>query len=114
MFNYYFNINFTEEEILLIGLDIDDSFIAEQFYVEKLINDESKKKPNLFQKNKEEKDLNIINSLCYENKKEKTKKLSEKNKTIKEEMSLENFCYYYADDFVYLTRVKSSERFFPQ
>ena len=91
MFNYYFNINFTEEEILLIGLDIDDSFIAEQFYVEKLINDESKKKPNLFQKNKEEKDLNIINSLCYENKKEKTKKLSEKNKTIKEEMSLENF-----------------------
>ncbi len=30
------------------------------------------------------------------------------------EMSLENFCYYYADDFVYLTRVKSSERFFPQ
>lgn len=91
LFNYYFNINFTEEEILLIGLDIDDSFIAEQFYVEKLINDESKKKPNLFQKNKEEKDLNIINSLCYENKKEKTKKLSEKNKTIKEEMSLENF-----------------------
>ena len=30
------------------------------------------------------------------------------------EMSLENFCYYYADDFVYLTRVKASERFFPQ
>ena len=30
------------------------------------------------------------------------------------EMTLENFCYYYADDFVYLTRVKSSERFFPQ
>ena len=30
------------------------------------------------------------------------------------EMSLENFCYYYADDFVYLTRVKSSERFYPQ
>lgn len=30
------------------------------------------------------------------------------------EMSLENFCYYYADDFVYLTRVKSSERFFPK
>lgn len=29
------------------------------------------------------------------------------------EMSLENFCYYYSDDFVYLTRVKSSERFFP-
>ena len=29
------------------------------------------------------------------------------------EMTLENFCYYYADDFVYLTRVKSSERFFP-
>ena len=30
------------------------------------------------------------------------------------EMTLENFCYYYADDFVYLTRVKASERFFPQ
>ncbi len=30
------------------------------------------------------------------------------------EMSLENFCYYYADEFVYLTRVKSSEQFFPQ
>ena len=30
------------------------------------------------------------------------------------EMTLENFCYFYADDFVYLTRVKSSERFFPQ
>ena len=30
------------------------------------------------------------------------------------EMSLENFCYYYAEDFVYLTRVKASERFFPQ
>ena len=30
------------------------------------------------------------------------------------EMSLENFCYYYAEDFVYLTRVKSSEQFFPQ
>ena len=30
------------------------------------------------------------------------------------EMTLENFCYYYADDFVYLTRVKSSERFFPK
>lgn len=30
------------------------------------------------------------------------------------EMSLENFCYYYAEDFVFLTRVKSSERFFPQ
>lgn len=30
------------------------------------------------------------------------------------EMSLENFSYYYADDFVYLTRVKSSERFFPR
>ena len=30
------------------------------------------------------------------------------------ELSLENFCYYYSDDFVYLTRVKSSERFFPQ
>ncbi len=29
------------------------------------------------------------------------------------EMTLENFCYYYADDFVYLTRVKASERFFP-
>ena len=29
------------------------------------------------------------------------------------EMTLENFCYYYSDDFVYLTRVKSSERFFP-
>ena len=30
------------------------------------------------------------------------------------EMTLENFCYYYGDDFVYLTRVKSSENFFPQ
>ena len=30
------------------------------------------------------------------------------------EMSLENFCYYYAEDFVYLTRVKTSERFYPQ
>lgn len=30
------------------------------------------------------------------------------------EMTLENFCYYYAEDFVYLTRVKSSEQFFPQ
>ena len=29
------------------------------------------------------------------------------------EMTLENFCFYYADDFVYLTRVKSSEQFFP-
>ena len=29
------------------------------------------------------------------------------------EMSLEDFCYFYADDFVYLTRVKSSENFFP-
>ena len=29
------------------------------------------------------------------------------------EMSLEDFCYFYADDFVYLTRVKSSESFFP-
>ncbi len=29
------------------------------------------------------------------------------------EMTLENFCYYYAGDFVYLPRVKSSERFFP-
>ncbi|MCR5061902.1 MAG: hypothetical protein K6A89_01320 [Treponema sp.] len=30
------------------------------------------------------------------------------------EMTLENFCYYYAEDFVYLTRVKSSEQFFPK
>ena len=30
------------------------------------------------------------------------------------EMTLENFCYYYAEDFVYLTRVKSSDRFYPQ
>ena len=30
------------------------------------------------------------------------------------EMSLEDFCYFYAEDFVYLTRVKSSERFFPK
>jgi len=29
------------------------------------------------------------------------------------ELSLEDFCLFYADDFVYLTRVKSSERFFP-
>ena len=29
------------------------------------------------------------------------------------EMSLENFLYYYYEDFVYLTRVKSSERFYP-
>ena len=29
------------------------------------------------------------------------------------EMTLEDFCYFYADDFVYLTRVKSSESFFP-
>ena len=29
------------------------------------------------------------------------------------EMSLGDFCYFYAGDFVYLTRVKSSERFFP-
>ena len=29
------------------------------------------------------------------------------------EMTLEDFCYFYADDFVYLTRVKSSENFFP-
>ena len=28
-------------------------------------------------------------------------------------MTLEDFCYFYADDFVYLTRAKSSERFFP-
>jgi hypothetical protein len=55
LFNYYFNINFTEEEILLIGLDIDDSFIAEQFYVEKLINDESKKNQIYFRKIKKKK-----------------------------------------------------------
>ncbi len=30
------------------------------------------------------------------------------------EMTLEDFCYFYADDFVYLTRVKSSENFFPK
>ena len=30
------------------------------------------------------------------------------------EFALEDFCLFYADDFVYLTRVKSSERFFPQ
>ena len=29
------------------------------------------------------------------------------------EMSLEDFCYFYANDYVYLTRVKSSENFFP-
>ena len=29
------------------------------------------------------------------------------------EMSLEDFCLNYQDDFVYLTRVKSSEQFFP-
>ncbi len=29
------------------------------------------------------------------------------------EMTLEDFCLYYQDDFVYLTRVKSSEQFFP-
>ena len=29
------------------------------------------------------------------------------------EFTLEDFCLFYADDFVYLTRVKSSERFFP-
>lgn len=29
------------------------------------------------------------------------------------EMTLEDFCLFYADDFVYLTRVKSSEQFFP-
>lgn len=66
-----------------------------------------KKKPNLFQKNKEEKDLNIINSLCYENKKEKTKKLSEKNKTIKEEMSLENFNN---KDFENIKKMNSEKR----
>lgn len=30
------------------------------------------------------------------------------------EFSLEDFCLFYAEDFVYLTRVKSSERFYPQ
>ena len=30
------------------------------------------------------------------------------------ELSLEDFCLFYAEDFVFLTRVKSSERFFPQ
>lgn len=30
------------------------------------------------------------------------------------EISLEEFCLFYADDFVYLTRVKSSEQFFPE
>jgi len=30
------------------------------------------------------------------------------------ELTLENFCMYYSDSFVYLTRVKSSENFFPQ
>jgi len=30
------------------------------------------------------------------------------------EFTLENFCMYYEDSFVYLTRVKSSENFFPQ
>ena len=30
------------------------------------------------------------------------------------EFALEDFCLFYADDFVYLTRVKSSERFYPQ
>ncbi|MCR4742598.1 MAG: hypothetical protein K5866_07005 [Treponema sp.] len=30
------------------------------------------------------------------------------------QMTLENFCMYYPDTFVYLTRVKSSENFFPQ
>lgn len=29
------------------------------------------------------------------------------------EMTLEDFCLFYSDDFVYLTRVKSSEQFFP-
>lgn len=29
------------------------------------------------------------------------------------QLSLEDFCLFYADDFVYLTRVKSSEQFFP-
>lgn len=28
-------------------------------------------------------------------------------------MTLEDFCYFYSEDFVYLTRAKSSERFFP-
>ena len=30
------------------------------------------------------------------------------------ELSIEEFCLFYADDFVYLTRAKSSERFFPR
>lgn len=30
------------------------------------------------------------------------------------QMTLENFCMYYPETFVYLTRVKSSENFFPQ
>lgn len=30
------------------------------------------------------------------------------------ELTLENFCKYYEESFVYLTRVKSSENFFPQ
>jgi len=29
------------------------------------------------------------------------------------QLSLEDFCLFYADDFVYLTRVKASEQFFP-
>lgn len=30
------------------------------------------------------------------------------------EISLNDFCFFFADDFVYLTRVKASERFFPK
>ena len=64
-------------EILFCGMDINDSFIVEQFCVEELLNDGETKKINSYSNEKEEKDKKKkkLNISCNENTYQKTKKI---------------------------------------
>ena len=64
-----------KDEIIFNGIDIDDSFIVEQFCFEELIKDESMKKLNLYPNKKEEKDENKLSVSCNKEEYEKTKKI---------------------------------------
>ena len=66
-----------KNEIIFSEIDINDSFIGEQFCIEELINDESIKKLNLYSIEKEKKDENKdkMNISYNEDDYEKTKKI---------------------------------------
>jgi len=64
-----------KNEIIFNGMDIDDSFIVEQFCVEELINGETDEDSNSYPTKKEEKNERNLNNSCKGDDYEKTKKI---------------------------------------